>query len=314
MPASFWSKTSFLQAELSALESLLKSEFRGGGIVEDEAARIMLGGGKRIRPALVIASACAGEYDRKKALPLAAAIEALHAAALVHDDVIDGARTRRGMPAAHVRRGNHAAIYIGDCLLARAMMLLSQSGLPGEGMRKLSKAMKAMCAGEVAQYAGRFRMPGFREYLKRIIGKTGMLFAAACEAGGLAGGLGGRETTRLARFGMRLGAAFQMRDDILDIEGGDGKPAGQDLSGGIVTLPVMLAAAERGFRAKLAAFLEKRRGEDAKALLEEARRAGAPQKAREFLLDELEKAAAALLALPETPGRAMLMEITNILY
>lgn len=283
-------------------------------MVEDEAARLMLGGGKRIRPALVIASAFMGAYDREKALRIAAAVEALHAAALVHDDVIDGAEMRRGMPASHTVCGNHRAIYVGDCLLARSMILLAGSGLPNEGLRRLAQAMKAMCAGEAAQYAGRYRAPGYREYLKRIIGKTGTLFAAACEAGGLAGGLGAREARTLGRFGMRLGAAFQIRDDILDAEGAfDGKPAERDLADGVVTLPVMIAAEDGGYARRLSEFLSGEGKTGASELLRDARRAGALEKARAILRNELEKSRVLLSLLPDTPGRIMLAEIASAL-
>lgn len=314
MQSSPWAAMPALRTALDELESLLQKEFPGNGFIEGEAARIVLGGGKRLRPALVIASAHLGQYDAGTALPVAAAIEALHAAALVHDDVVDGAETRRGMPTAHLLHGSHVAVYAGDYLLAKSLSLLSRGGAPHGELNRLAGAMLALCAGEVAQYRGRFRVPGYREYLRRIMSKTGVLFAAACAAGGHAGGLAERETARLWRFGLRLGAAFQMRDDLLDYTGNDaGKPAGRDLSCGVVTLPAMLAAADAGFRRRLSAFLKKPREKDAGGLASEIRRSGALERAKEMLRAELNRCAEALGALPCGAGRDMLRGIVETL-
>jgi heptaprenyl diphosphate synthase len=315
MQTSPWAGMPALQTELAALESLLKTEFPGGGFIENEAARIVLGGGKRLRPALTIASAHLGEYDRAKVLPVAAAIEALHAAALAHDDVVDGAETRRGMPTAHTLHGSHVAVYAGDYLLAKSLSLLSRGGVPHGELDRLAAAMKSMCAGEVAQYRGRFRVPGHREYLKRIMGKTGVLFAAACAAGGHAGGLCGRESARLWRFGLRLGAAFQMRDDLLDYTLEDsGKPAGRDLACGVVTLPAMLAAKDADFKGKLTAFLGKPHEKDVAALAEAVRRSGALERTKAALCNELNRCMETLGALPEGMGRDLLSWIVQTLY
>jgi len=304
-----------LTAELTALESLLQQEFSGASFIEKQAARLMLSGGKRLRPALTIASAHTGQYDREKALKVAAAVEALHAAALAHDDVIDGAQTRRGLPTLNAENGDHVAIYAGDYLLAKAMLLLSASGLPQAGLKGFAQAVRAMCAGEVAQWLGRYRMPGYREYLRRILGKTGMLFAAACGAGALSGGLPEKDAQRLGRFGLRLGAAFQMRDDLIDVQGtGSGKPVRRDLADGIVTLPVLVAAEDEKFAKRLARFLKLNTAADAEMLMEEARNQTVVNRTKGIINAELDKAAAMLDKLPESPGRAMLMEIVRTLY
>jgi heptaprenyl diphosphate synthase len=310
-----WDGLPLLKAEMEALEELLRKEFRGGGFIQAEAGRLVLGGGKRLRPALVIASAHVGSYDRQATLPVAAAMEVLHAATLIHDDVIDGADTRRGMATVHSGYGNHVAIYAGDFLLAKAVMLLSQGRLPQEELRRIASAMEAMCVGEVSQYLGKDRVPGYREYLKRIMGKTGILFASACTAGGHSAGLSQGDTWKLWRFGMRLGAAFQIRDDLLDIEGeGAGKPTERDLAEGVVTLPILLAAANAGYRAMLTRFFTRERTADAvRDLLETARRMGVVESTREVLREEVNRSIALLETLPESPGRDMLGELAGML-
>jgi heptaprenyl diphosphate synthase len=316
MTSILWDNMPLLRAEMEALEALLRDEFKGTGFIQAAASGMVLGGGKRLRPALVFSSAMVGCYNREAALPVAAAMEAMHTATLVHDDVIDSADTRRGMTTLHSRHGNHVAIYAGDYLLAKAVMLLSRSKLPPEELQRLAAAMEAMCTGEVAQYLGRNKVPGFREYLKRIMGKTGILFATACAAGGRCGGLEERDTMRLWRFGMRLGTAFQIRDDMLDMEGIDeGKPVGRDLADGIVTLPILLAAANEDYKRMLSQFFSKgSTAQGARELLETAGRMGVLDQTKKLLSDELDRSQSLLELLPESPGRDMLAAITQMVY
>jgi heptaprenyl diphosphate synthase len=223
---------------------------------------------------------------------------------------------RRGMPTLHGGHGNHVAIYAGDYLLAKAVMLLSRSNLPNAELHRLASAMEAMCTGEVAQYLGRNRVPGFREYLKRIMGKTGILFASACAAGGRTGGLEDKQAIRLWRFGMRLGAAFQIRDDLLDIENAAaGKTTGLDLAGGIVTLPVLMAAANEDYKKMLSTFFSTGgSAEGARELLELAARLGAMDRTKQLLSTERENSIRLLDILPESPGRQMLGAIAGMIF
>ena len=306
-----------LSTELDALEGLLSKEFPGGGFLKAASSSLVLGSGKRLRPALVIAAAHMGSYRRESALPLAAAIEVLHTATLAHDDVIDEAATRRGRPTLHAAHGNHLAIYTGDYLLARSLSLVAKSGLPATDMARIAHAMEQLCAGEVAQYTGRNRVPGPREYLKRIMGKTGVLFAAACAVGGRIGGLPESDVDRLWRVGMRLGTAFQIRDDLLDVTqsaGKAGKPTVRDLLDGIVTLPVLLAAANADYRAALEAFLggEHNQG-TAAALLDAAYSSGAMQSSRQILQQQLMRCRDTLERFPQSPGRDMLQRIAALI-
>ena len=194
---------------------------------------------------------------------------------------------------------------------------MANSGLEGQEIGHFASAVEMMCTGEVAQYLGRGRVPGYREYLKRIIGKTGVLFAASCTVGGKLGGLDDRAVNRLWRFGLRLGTAFQIRDDLLDLSSdraAAGKPTGHDLIDGVVTLPVLLAAANADYDRLLRRYLGgERTSEGAAELMALARAAGAVEDAAAHLREQLDRSLTLLEDLPAGPGRETLAAITNLI-
>lgn len=306
-----------LAAELDEFELYLGRAFPDQGFVQSAARDLIVSGGKRLRPALVLASAMTGEYDRQKAIPMAAAIETMHTATLVHDDVIDGAETRRSSPTMHMMHGNHIAIYTGDYLLARSLRMLSECHLPVEEMTRLAFVIEQICTGDISQYLGRSNVPGYRTYLKRILGKTGMLFAASCAGGGFVGQADRKAQNRLWHFGMRLGAAFQIRDDLLDIDvtGNEaGKPTGRDLLEGIVTLPVLLAAAHADYRKVLDNFLAgERTNEKLSDLISWARQLGTFDKTNRLLNDNLDRCRKMLAEIPANQGTEYLGNFVDML-
>ncbi|MDN5315706.1 MAG: heptaprenyl diphosphate synthase component 2 [Clostridiales bacterium] len=306
-----------LSAEMQHFEEYLAGAFAGVSYVERAAEDLVTQGGKRLRPALVITSAMLGNYDRDRVIPLAAAIETMHAATLVHDDVIDGAETRRDRPALHTISGNHVAIYTGDYMLARSLRMLAACKLPAEEMSRLAYVIEQICSGDIAQYMGRSSIPGYRTYLRRIIGKTGLLFAAACATGAYAGQLEEQNQKLLWHFGLRLGAAFQIRDDLLDVESiGSkiGKPTGRDLMDGIITLPLLLASTASDFRTELQRFLGGDRNEvKAAELIRWARQSGSVARAKDILENNLTKCSNMLNKLPESEARQGLQAFVEIL-
>jgi geranylgeranyl pyrophosphate synthase len=205
------------------------------GVVSLVGAEAVEAGGKRLRPLLIHLVA----DDRERALRCSVAIELVHTATLVHDDLIDGAPMRRRRPAAWHAHGEHAARTAGDYLFARAFAVLAEAG-DLEGVRILSRACLALVRGEALQRQQRHRPDtSIDAYLERIALKTGKLFEAACL-------LGSRDPL-LGRFGLELGIAFQIADDILDCAGESfetGKVPGTDLREGTPTLPLILAARE----------------------------------------------------------------------
>jgi geranylgeranyl pyrophosphate synthase len=229
-----------LDAYLDALEERLEATVRShGGTVAAVGVEALAAGGKRLRPLLVFLSSPLGSPP-----PLAAgvAVELVHMATLMHDDVIDGAEFRRGRPSAWSAFGSSAAQATGDYLFARAFAELSATG-DAEAVAILAEAALALARGEALQrHQTHDPETTVDAYLDRCALKTGKLFEAACL-------LGGRET-RLGRFGLALGVAFQIVDDILDCSGvtiETGKIAGTDLREGTPTLPLLLAARQDEF-------------------------------------------------------------------
>jgi geranylgeranyl pyrophosphate synthase len=207
-------------------------------------AELFGSGGKRLRPALVLLCAHLGRYDFDRAAPAAIAVELTHAATLVHDDVIDRSPTRRGRPTAAATAGPEAAILVGDHYFARAYLESSRTGL-AEVVSELAAAVMRICAAELEQRAAlRDYHPSLESYMTRIEGKTAALLAACCRIGGLLGGLESPDREALGRYGIGLGLAFQIADDVLDYtsqEAEVGKPVGHDLLEGSATLPLMLS-------------------------------------------------------------------------
>jgi geranylgeranyl pyrophosphate synthase len=206
-----------------------------GELLGADAAATLAAGGKRLRPLLVLL--CAGAEGGDEAVRAAAAIELVHMATLVHDDVLDQAPLRRGLPTIAATAGRERATAVGDLLFSRAFALLGGHG-DERGVALLAKASVALAEGELAQRQDAFDI-GVSEqrYLERCRLKTATLFECACRMG--------RDLDALGSFGAQIGLAFQLLDDVLDISGPverTGKARGTDLLDGTVTLPLIVAA------------------------------------------------------------------------
>jgi geranylgeranyl pyrophosphate synthase len=233
--------SAWLPARMARVEDRL-AELSGGygPKLSEEAEATLKAGGKRLRPILVLMAAGDGGGDR--AIRAATAVELLHMATLVHDDVLDGAPVRRGRPTVVARSGRERAVGVGDLLLSRAFAELAEGGGQAE-VAELSSASVALACGELAQRSDAFDTSISEErYLERCSLKTARLFESACRVGRLASGASGTEG--LASFGREIGLAFQLLDDVLDVTGPPertGKARGTDLLDGTVTLPLILA-------------------------------------------------------------------------
>ncbi len=216
-------------------------------MVSAPMADLVAAGGKRIRPALVLLAAKVGRYELDKLIPAAVAVELTHAATLVHDDVIDRAPVRRGRPTVAALLGDEPAIVVGDFYFAKAYEQAATTAST-EVVAILARTVMNICAGEVRQQGIRYRYhTDVDEYMRRIEAKTATLLAACCDIGALMGGLDVAKRAALRAYGRLLGLAFQIADDVLDYEGSEdeiGKPIGQDIADGFVTLPLMLAMEE----------------------------------------------------------------------
>lgn len=306
-----WDKQTCIKEEMAALEAYLGEKFpQDGGFLNQASQRVILSGGKRLRPMLLILSSMFGEYSRDKVFPVAAAIETLHAATLVHDDIIDNAETRRGEPSVSAKHGINLAVYTGDYLLVKAVLLLSEAGLPMEKLKEVTRALEMVCRGEVDQYLGRHQIPTPRQYLKRIMRKTGILLSASCALGAFSTGCSEEQVKLLGRFGMYYGAAFQIRDDLLDLEAtpaGIGKPVINDLKEGIATIPVILAARrDENLRRQLLEFFAG--VGDARKIVAATLKIGGAEEARRLQERYVAKSLRLLRGFPRTEHRNALEE------
>jgi geranylgeranyl pyrophosphate synthase len=228
-------------AELSSGHGELLARYAGSTIAA---------GGKRLRPLLVCLAAGVPPPETDALVSAAVAVELVHAATLVHDDVLDGSSLRRGRPTVVAAAGRLVATATGDLLFSRAFSELTDLG-SSEAVRILSRASSELAAGEVMQRADAWNIEvSVERYLERCRLKTAVLFRAACQLGAVAGGAGRSgngpdvATAGLGAFGEQIGLAFQILDDVLDISGPPertGKPRGADLLDGTVTLPLILA-------------------------------------------------------------------------
>ena len=261
-------------------------------------------GGKRLRPLLVCLAAGVPPPEREGLVQAAVAVELVHAATLVHDDVLDGSALRRGRPTVVASGGRKMATATGDLLFARAFAELAH-GRSAPSVRVLSRASSELALGELMQRADAFNDElRLERYLERCRLKTAVLFRAACELGAIAGG---GSSSSLALFGEQIGLAFQILDDVLDVSGPPertGKPRGADLLDGTITLPLIEA---RGRDPELR-VLEVRsiRGElEAASVCDRIAATGALEAAKERALALVADAKGSLPSLPERQRAAL---------
>ena len=224
-----------------SLRAQLASDFELIGVIGEH---VLSAGGKRLRPALLMLTAELCGYTGPRRVQIAAAVELLHTATLLHDDVVDMASLRRGRKAARALWGNRRAVLVGDFFYARASSMIVEDG-DLDVLLVFSDTIRLMAEGELLQLQRSFD-PGVTEahYYAVIDRKSAALLAAACEAGAILGGVTRAERRRLADFGRELGLAFQLRDDALDYCAGErelGKQPYTDVREGKVTLPLLLA-------------------------------------------------------------------------
>lgn len=249
--------------DMSKVNSLILSRAESHVDMVPELARYLIeSGGKRLRPMLTVAAAQLFGKGKGNEVNFAAAVEFMHNATLLHDDVVDESDMRRGKPAARMVWGNKASILVGDFLLGQAFMMMVETG-DISALGVLSAASAVMAEGEVFQLAKTGDLSTTEaDYAEVIRAKTAVLFKAACEVGAMSGGADAAGRAALAQYGLELGNAFQLVDDALDY-GGEagalGKNVGDDLREGKMTLPVILALAEgnEAERAIIAAALGK---------------------------------------------------------
>ncbi len=287
-------------------------------VIPELGVHLISAGGKRLRPLLTVAAArLAGALD-ESCLKLATAVEFIHTATLLHDDVVDGSKLRRGKVAAHLIWGGAPSILVGDYLLARAFELMVEAGsLRALGI--LARAASVIAEGEVLQLTRAHDLNlDQATYLEIIRAKSAELFAASAEAGAVSAGVSDAKVIALRDYGINFGMAFQLADDALDYTGAAetlGKNAGDDFREGKATLPLLLAIARSGPRE--AAFWERAIGrrEQTEADFRRARElivgCGALQATLDLAADYAWAAKAALASFPASDWRVELEDLAE---
>jgi len=222
------------------LRSIIKVDFPW---LSEQLGYVVRGGGKGLRPALTLLAGKFYNYSLKYLLPMAASVELMHTATLVHDDAIDKSVARRGRPTIYQMWGEEPAVLLGDYLFAKAGEFVSDTQSP-RVIKLFSQTLATISSGELSQFLGAFQLEQTRQhYFQRISSKTASLFSLATESGAILSGAPEKSVQALKEYGYNLGIAFQIVDDILDFAGTEeelGKPVGSDLSQGTLTLPAML--------------------------------------------------------------------------
>ncbi len=229
-----------VKPDIQEMEKLIRQQVKDSYVDLEIALNLLLSsGGKRIRPTITILAGKSLKADYQRVLTMAAAIELLHTATLVHDDLIDGSLLRRGSPTLNSQWSAGATVLTGDFLFASAAKLASETK-SNEAMTLFSNTLRTIVNGEVSQLFSVRCKPGIDEYYKRIYAKTASLFEASAATAGLISEAGPEIIKSLSMFGREIGMAFQIEDDILDFTGDEslmGKPKGSDLRQGLITLP-----------------------------------------------------------------------------
>ena len=309
-----------LAGRLEAVNTLIRERMasRHAPRIPEVTAHLVEAGGKRLRPILTLATADMCGYDGEYDVNLAATVEFIHTATLLHDDVVDESQQRRGRPTANLLWDNKSSVLVGDYLFARAFQLMVETG----NLRVLdilSNAAATIAEGEVLQLsAARDLRTDEDIYLQVVRGKTAALFSAATEVGGVISNAGEDRIGALYDYGDALGIAFQIADDLLDYQGdakATGKNVGDDFRERKLTLPVIKAVAgatdeERAFWKRTIEKGDQRDGDLEEALAILARH-DALDRTRDDALAWAERAKTAMAKLPEHEVRRMLTELAD---
>ncbi|WP_300513301.1 polyprenyl synthetase family protein [Aliiroseovarius sp.] len=308
-----------LAEDMNAVNDLIRTRMasKHAPRIPEVTAHLVEAGGKRLRPMLTLASARMCGYEGPYHVHLAATVEFIHTATLLHDDVVDESAQRRGRPTANLLWDNKSSVLVGDYLFSRAFQLMTETGSI-DVLRILSNASATIAEGEVLQLtAAQDLATDEAIYLQVVRGKTAALFSAATEVGGVIADADEAQTQALYDYGDALGISFQIVDDLLDYWGGDatGKNIGDDFRERKLTLPVIkaVAKADTEERAFWTRTIEKGRQQDGDLdhALELLNKHNALEETRQEALAWAEKAKTAMALLPEGDIRQMLTDIAD---
>lgn len=310
-----------MKGDLNQIELELERSVSDDHVLLSEASlHLLKAGGKRIRPIFVLLAGKFGDYQLEVMKQVAVPLELIHMASLVHDDVIDDAETRRGQLTVKAKWDNRIAMYTGDYIHGKALLIAAQ--LPNPQIHQiLSKALVEMCIGEMEQIRDFFNTEqSVRNYLLRIRRKTALLIAISCQLGAVASGTDRETANKMYRFGYNIGMAYQIGDDLLDLYGTEkqiGKPPGSDMRQGNITLPVLIALQDSRIRQSLlleiSSIRESNGHGDTSRAIEMIRKSEGGLLADQLANRYIKKALLALEGLPNIPAKKNLIDIAHFI-
>ncbi|MGM0122941.1 heptaprenyl diphosphate synthase [Enterococcus sp. AZ194] len=317
-----WKPYPSISKELTTTLNLMENSINlKNKAVEKAVLEMIHSGGKMLRPAYqLLFSQFGPEQDRKKAMSLAASIEMLHTATLLHDDVVDDADIRRGLPTIRSTFGNDVAVYAGDYLLVCCFKLLADYSSSLKSLQLNSRSMEKILSGELGQMESRYNFEGtVDQYLENISGKTAELFALSCSVGAYESGMNRRFSQKCGEIGLNIGIAFQIIDDILDYTQNRqeiGKPVLEDVRQGVYSLPLLYALQKD--KQQLLFYLEKKEKmteKDTKKVFSLVHELQGVEKAQDLAKLYTSKALIAIDSLPENEQQTkqVLTTITKII-
>lgn len=306
---------SFLNSDISLIEKKLEETIKSESILLQQASlHTLQAGGKRIRPVFVLLAGKFGTYDINVMKNVAVALELIHMASLVHDDVIDDADLRRGQPTVKAKWDNKTAMYTGDFVFALALELMTNIKHP-LAHKILANAIVEVSVGEIQQFKDKYRFnQNLRDYLRRIKRKTALLIAVSCQLGAVAADVEEAIHKKLYRFGYYVGMSYQIIDDILDFTGTEkelGKPAGGDLLQGNITAPALFAMENEAARKEIEKVHANSSKADIERIISLIKQTGAIEKSLALSDLYLEKALLILEELPANKAGKALRDIAR---
>ncbi len=306
--------------ELKQVESeLMKAISDTNGTVRNMCIHILEAGGKRIRPLLVIYSGLIFGENTPELLQTAVAAELIHMASLIHDDIVDNSVLRRNRPSINSIWGNNFAVLGGDYLFAKAFGILSSKRL-NCSMEYMVEAIQSMCVGEIVQADDRFNWEcSLEEYYDKIACKTAILLKCCCQAGAAAQNATSEEIELIGEYGLNLGLAFQITDDILDLCGSSeltGKPKREDLRQGIISMPIIYLLGNKANHQWVKSVIEERKFDDdtISKICSVIAKTGIMEKCYDRVRVHIEKAQKSLDKLPDSYHKEILYRLADMVY
>ncbi|MBM7661245.1 heptaprenyl diphosphate synthase [Bacillus mesophilus] len=306
---------SFLNTDLKEIEKELQDTIKSEHpLLQEASLHTLQAGGKRLRPVFVLLAGKFGNYKLPVIKNVAVALELIHMASLVHDDVIDDAELRRGQPTIKSKWDNRIAMYTGDYIFARSLELMTNIDNP-EAHKILSHSIVEVSLGEIEQIRDKYNFDQhLKTYLRRIKRKTALLIAVSCQLGAVASDAPREIHEKLFLFGYYVGMSFQIIDDILDFTSTEkelGKPVGDDLRQGNITLPVLLAMKDDKLRAKIEDVNEHISDIDMKSIILAIKESGSIEQSIKYSDWYLQKALKTVEQLPNNTSKIALINIAK---